>query len=84
MSSFCLIIQLEQERNKRPLNTINMVNVKMTTQMCFIQKLKIKYQYYQHVFTWSLNQCADLALRFSLGGVLSLCVALSIEGKLEG
>lgn len=34
--------------------------------------------------TWSLDQCTDFAVRFSLWGVLSFCVTFSIESKLEG
>lgn len=48
------------------------------TGVCFL------FGTYNNPVTWSLNQCADLAVRFPLRGVLSLCVALSIEGKLEG
>lgn len=72
----------------QPEQETNMVNVVMTTQrgvftLGYRQKL-VKFQYYQRGFTRSPNQCADLAVRFSPGGVLSLCVAHSIESKLEG
>lgn len=36
------------------------------------------------MFTWSLHKSADLAVWFSLGGVLSICVTLSVKSKLEG
>lgn len=34
--------------------------------------------------TWSLHYSADLAVWFSLGGVLSVCVTLSVKRELEG
>ena len=36
------------------------------------------------VVTGPLDQSTNLAIRFSLGRVFSLCVTFSVEGKLEG